>query len=125
MARKEDLLWLTRRLHLAPRERIRPLRWRPSADVYRTQRGWLVKFELAGVEEEAVEVTLSGRWLLLRGSRFDIDCVEGFESHALEIAYSHFERAVELPVVLDRARLETEFRRGMFLVHVITEGSAS
>ena len=29
--------------------------WRPATDVYRTRDGWMVKFELAGVEPDDIE----------------------------------------------------------------------
>ena len=35
--------------------------WQPSADVYRTRDGWLVKFDLAGVKTEDVTVSMRGR----------------------------------------------------------------
>ncbi len=125
MARKEEQFWLTRRIRIPAERRVQPVRWRPATDIYRTEYGWLVKFELAGIQEEAVELLLRGHWLRLSGSRVDLDCGEGAETHALEITYSHFERTVELPVDAEGARLETEYRRGMFLVHIITEGIPS
>lgn len=121
MARSDDLFDLTRRLYVRREKRLRPLHWQPPADVYRVERGWLVKFELAGVQEEHISVLLHGRLLLLRGSRYDLDWQEGCESHVMEIAYSRFERAVELPEPVGAARIETLYRRGMLLVHVITE----
>ena len=36
----------------------------------------------------------------------------------MEIAYSHFERALELPDDLERVRVVTEFRNGMLLVRI-------
>jgi HSP20 family protein len=36
----------------------------------------------------------------------------------MEIAYSRFERSVELPCNLDRADITTEYRDGMLLVRI-------
>ncbi|WP_303907291.1 Hsp20/alpha crystallin family protein [Thiohalomonas denitrificans] len=125
MARQKEQFWLTRRLRISAERRVQPLRWRPHTDIYRTGYGWLVKFELAGVEEEAVQLILRGHWLRLSGSRLDRECGGDAEPHALEITYSRFERAVELPIEAEGARLETEYRQGMFLVHIIEEGNTS
>ncbi|SCZ52771.1 Hsp20/alpha crystallin family protein [Thiohalomonas denitrificans] len=125
MARHKEQFWLTRRMRVSAERRIQPLRWRPPTDIYRTGYGWMVKFELAGVEEEAVQVLLQGHWLRLSGSRVDLECSKGAEPHTLEITYSHFERTVELPIEAEGARLETEYRCGMFLVHIIEEGTTS
>lgn len=128
MARSDKLFGITRRVYLRPGGAVEPLHWRPRADIYRTERGWLVKFELAGVQEEEVEVVIAGRRLLLRGRRLDIDLIPGCRSQSMEIAYSRFERVVELPVsssALESAPVETVYRRGMFLVHIITEEGGS
>jgi HSP20 family molecular chaperone IbpA len=39
----------------------------------------------------------------------------------LEIAYSRFERSLDLPCNLQRAAIATDYRDGMLLVHVHTE----
>ncbi len=123
MASSDELLRLTRRMRLPAEQRVRSLCWRPAADVYRTDEGWLVKFELAGVRDEHVELRLHDRFLILSGTRHDTGECCGATSHAMEIAYSRFERVIELTEELRRARLVTEFREGMLLVRIITEGS--
>lgn len=120
MSEKDELLQMTRRLRIQE-ERIGRSRWQPAADVYRTPEGWLVKFELAGVREEEFDIHLSGRHLLLRGRRIDQDVVEGCCFHRLEIAYSRFERHIELPEAVKRPRLVTEHSHGMLLVRIIEE----
>lgn len=123
MSDPDDLRRLTRRLYaIHERMATRPTRWRPAADVYRTREGWLVKFELAGVRPEEIRLGITGRYLTVRGHRMDTEVNEGNEFYRLEIAYSHFERSVELPCQLERAHLVTEYRAGMLLVRIITEG---
>jgi len=98
--------------------------WRPATDVYRTPEGWLVKFELAGVRPEDVELTARGRALRVRGRRRDCCLEPGCRQVHMEIAYSRFERQVELPGDLQRARIDTEFRDGMLLVRIFREATA-
>jgi len=92
--------------------------WRPATDVYRTPEGWLVKLELAGVRPEDVELTARGRALRVRGRRRDCALEPGYRQVHMEIAYSRFDRQVELPEDLQQARFDTEFRDGMLLVRV-------
>ena len=92
--------------------------WRPATDVYRTPDGWLVKFELAGVEPEDIELTALGRVLRVRGRRRDCCLSEGCRQLRMEIAYSRFERQVELPDDVQSAHVTTEFRHGMLLVRI-------
>jgi HSP20 family protein len=100
---------------------IREGAWQPSADIYRTPQGWLVKFDLAGVREEDVQLEASDGRLVLRGMRRDWCVEEGCSCYHMEIAYSHFERSLTLPCNLDRADIVVEHREGMLLVRIQTE----
>jgi HSP20 family protein len=98
--------------------------WQPSTDIYRTAKGWLIKFDLAGVRPEDVELTLSGNRVSLRGVRRDSCLEECCHCYQMEIAYSQFERHITLPTTLERARIDAEHRNGMLLVRVTLEGAA-
>jgi HSP20 family protein len=95
--------------------------WCPAADLYRTPSGWLVKFDLAGVRPEDVHVRAEGGRLTVSGSRRDCCLEEGCSYYRMEIAYSHFQRSLELPCELSRCRITTDYRAGMLHVHIITE----
>jgi len=92
--------------------------WRPSADIYRTPEGWVVKMELAGVRPEDINVLASGSELFVSGVRRDRFVEEGWSHYSMEIAYSRFERAIELPCDLDRAGVSVEYHEGLLLVRV-------
>ena len=78
-----------------------PAPWEPSADVYRTKDGWLVKFDLAGVKVAE----------------------EGSSYYSMEISYNRFERSLVLPANLENARVTIAAREGLLLVRMITEGN--
>jgi HSP20 family protein len=101
--------------------RLREVTWQPAADVYRTNSGWLVKFDLAGVSPEEIELTSEGSRLTVRGRRRDCGQEEGCVCYLMEIAYSAFERTLVLPCQLDQAEISAEFRLGMLLVRIQTE----
>ena len=46
--------------------------WQPAVDVCRTARGWLLKYELAGVLPTDIQLSVAGRTITLRGARRDI-----------------------------------------------------
>jgi HSP20 family protein len=98
--------------------------WRPAADVYRTPDGWAVKFELAGVRAEDIDLEVSGRILCLRGTRRDC-APPGSQIHLMEIAYSRFERTLTLPCDLDKADIQTSYRDGLLLVTIRKGGGQS
>lgn len=98
--------------------------WQPSVDVYRSRTGWLLKFDLAGVRPQDIELTLSGNLLIVRGVRRDCVAEEGYRQYRMEIAYSRFERRIELPGSLTNVHISTEHRDGMLMVKLQWEASA-
>ena len=95
--------------------------WRPSVDVYRSRRGWLLKFDLAGVRLEDVEVVVQGCRVTVRGVRRDWVLEEGFWYYSMEIAYNRFERTVQLPCDLPHPRTRMEYQNGILTVRLDTE----
>ena len=57
----------------------------------------------------------------MSGARRDCSLEEGCSYYRMEIAYSHFQRSLELPCDLSRCRITTDYRAGMLHVHIITE----
>jgi HSP20 family protein len=92
--------------------------WRPAADIYRTQTGWLVKFSLAGVKVEDIKINISGSNITIDGVRRDWQLEEGCSYYSMEISYSRFERTLEFPCTLDGARMDLESREGLLLVRL-------
>ena len=72
-------------------------RWQPPVDVYRSPRGWLLKFDLAGVRPEDVQVRIAGSRVTVSGVRRDWILEQGYSYHSMEISYNRFERVIELP----------------------------
>jgi HSP20 family protein len=116
-----DLIRLMQSFFVASAVPVHEACWQPLVDVYRTADGWLLKFDLAGVRPEEVELALRGNVLTVRGVRRDWVAEQGCRHYRMEIAYNHFERSIELPCGLEKAALATEYRYGMLLVHVQTE----
>jgi HSP20 family protein len=94
------------------------LGWQPALDIYEVRDGWLVKADLAGVRPAEVTVSLDGRVLRIQGVRRDWCVEEGCCQYRMEIAYSRFERAVELPDDPGAATVQTDYRDGMLLVRI-------
>jgi HSP20 family molecular chaperone IbpA len=92
--------------------------WSPPVDIYRLADGWLLKFELAGVGPDDVSVSTDGRRIIVRGVRLDRCVGSGCSVHQMEITYTRFERAVELPESPDPTSVRCEFNHGMVLVRI-------
>lgn len=98
--------------------------WSPAVDIYRLKDGWLLKFDLAGVRPEDIELHASGRNLTVRGRRRDWVVEEriGCSLYSMEINYSHFERTLELPCDVENIGIQSEYRDGMLLLRLDTAG---
>jgi HSP20 family protein len=96
--------------------------WQPPADVYRTRTGWLVKYDLAGVKIEDIEVTVAGSQITIGGFRRDWRLEDGCSHYSMEISYNRFERTLELPCDLDGAEVKVEGRDGILLLRLICQG---
>ena len=115
----DELVFLTRQLHLKMERRVQSLRWKPAVDVYRSRDGWLIKLDLAGVRREDIVVNISRNFFSVSGKRADLAREAGFQLQSMEIAYGEFERVFEFPVSIEGARFLTDFRDGMLLVRIL------
>ena len=97
--------------------------WQPPVDVYRTQEGWLLKFDLAGVRLDDVKVQVSRRLVSLAGVRRDRVEEAGCRHYSMEITYSRFERTVELPEEVQGSDVSVEYRDGILHVRISAHGS--
>jgi len=92
--------------------------WDPAADVYRTRAGWIVKFELAGVSTDDLEVEIAGETLRVSGCRRDEVLTEAVSYHQLEIIYSRFERVITFPCPIEGALIERRYADGLLVLHL-------
>jgi HSP20 family protein len=92
--------------------------WDPAADVYRAADGWIVKFELAGVAPDELEIAISGNTLSVAGVRRDETRTETVSYHQMEITYSRFERAIRFPCPIEGALVERRYKDGLLVLHL-------
>jgi HSP20 family protein len=118
-----DKVRVLRLLFLPAAEGFREVAWQPAVDVYQTNKGWLVKCELAGVQPDEIRLSVSGRLLTVAGRRRDWFAEEDCCCYRMEISYSHFERTIELPADLEQAHIATSFENGMLFVRIETEAN--
>ena len=105
-------------LFLLSGEAAAEMAWRPLADLYRTADGWVIKLDLSGVCPEDVTVATQGSRVYISGCRRDRIVEEGWNHYSMEIAYSRFERTIELPDEMERAAIRMECREGMVIVRL-------
>ena len=99
--------------------------WCPAADVYRTNDGWIVKVDLAGIRPADIEIRIDGRLLRISGSRRDGICGEGVSHYQLEITYSRFEKMIQFPRSIEHASIARDYRDGLLILRLHVEAENS
>ena len=100
--------------------RVRPSGhlWNPAADVYRSEDGWMVKVDLAGICADELELVLDDSLLRIRGCRRDTFYREGFTYQQMEITYSRFEKTIQFPCSIDGTSLAHDYRDGFLIINL-------
>jgi HSP20 family protein len=92
--------------------------WNPSADVYRSTEGWVVKVDLAGVCSDDLEIEIRDSVLNIRGCRRDTHYREGFVYHQMEITYSRFEKVIQFPSAIEGASIAHDYSDGFLIITI-------
>lgn len=95
--------------------------WNPSADVYRSPDGWIVKLDLAGICSDDLEIELHDNVLSIRGCRRDTHYREGFVYHQMEITYSRFEKQIQFPATIEGASIGRDYSDGFVIIKLRSE----
>lgn len=94
--------------------------WTPSINAYRCEKCVRICVDLAGVEREAIDLTVEPRRVLVRGTR-ELPEPENMDDRtvqllAMEIDYGAFERDIRLPVDVEINEVTAEQRNGLLWI---------
>ena len=89
--------------------------WAPRCDLWETNDDLVVTFELPGVSEKDVTVSITGDLLTVKGERRWTDQTER-SYHRVERAYGKFERSLQVPIPVQPNKVKASYRDGMLTV---------
>jgi HSP20 family protein len=90
--------------------------WRPNVDVYETVSSVELVLELAGLEEDDVELQLSESAVVVEGQRRLPVSEPGAMYHVAGIRQGPFRVEVMLPAPVDPERVEASYERGLLRI---------
>lgn len=94
--------------------------WSPAVNVFRGRDAITVCVDLAGVDKEAIELSVEPRRMILRGHREPLEPASSSDQPiqilTLEIDYGPFERVLLLPVDIDPEGVKAEQRNGVLWI---------
>jgi HSP20 family protein len=88
----------------------------PAVNAWSDGNEAVVTTELPGVDPAAVDISVVGRTLTLRGTRTPEEAGDGGSYHRRERWYGDFIRTIELPFSVESARVEAAFSKGVLTI---------
>ena len=92
--------------------------WAPVVDMYETNDDVVMKFELPGVREKDISLSITGDLLTVRGEREFSQQLGDHNYFNMERVYGKFERSIRLPVPVQADRVSATYRDGMLEVRL-------
>jgi HSP20 family protein len=99
-------------------------RWRPDADTCETAAGVEITVDLAGINEDEVDVLLFDDVVVVEGERRIPSGDEDAVYHAAAIRQGPFRAEVALPAPVDLDRVEARYDRGLLRITLPRRGAA-
>jgi HSP20 family protein len=90
--------------------------WMPIVDMYETKDDLLLNFELPGIREKDVSLSITGDVMTVRGERHFRQELKDDHTYHIERAYGKFERSVPLPMLVQADRVTATYRDGLLEV---------
>jgi HSP20 family molecular chaperone IbpA len=107
--------------------------WHPPTDVYQTDTVVVVKVEIAGMDEEELNISFADRRLVISGNRVDPAAYGAATNHEvpnetlpngearvtyhnMEIHYGEFRSEVQINMPIDEAAISANYRDGFLYV---------
>ncbi|HZC06655.1 MAG TPA: Hsp20/alpha crystallin family protein, partial [Ktedonobacterales bacterium] len=93
--------------------------WRPPMDIHETGEALLVKLEIAGVQEDDLELALYPNALVVHGiRRDDADHTDVACFHAAQVRYGLFHVEVALPAPVQQDDVTATYRDGFLRIRL-------
>jgi HSP20 family protein len=97
-------------------ENLESGQWAPAVDIFETGDRIVLRADLPGIDQEAIEIRVDDNTLMIRGERpFPKDAnADGF--HRAERPYGAFMRSFNLPLNVDQSGILASHRNGVLEV---------
>lgn len=90
----------------------------PAVNIWSDGEETLVTTEIPGIEASAIDISVIGKTLILKGAREPDRVEEGSSYHRRERWYGQFSKAIELPFTIDADRVAADFSNGILTIRL-------
>lgn len=92
--------------------------WRPPLEVYETEQSLVILAELAGIDEDDLNIVADSGMVSIRGQRRDRRQAEQRRYREIGIAYGEFVADVFLPFPVNIDRADAEYDKGLLRIEL-------
>ena len=92
--------------------------WSPVVDIEETDKNYMIRAELPGLDKDKVKVSVEDGVLMLSGERNLERKVDGKTYHRVERSHGTFSRSFTLPEDADAEKVNANYRDGLLEVSV-------
>lgn len=93
---------------------MRPHIWRPSTDVIELEDRYVIRVEVAGMNESDFQISMDQNTLTVRGTRVDTSERKAFQQ--MEIQFGEFISQVEIPGNFEQEKAVAEYIDGFLRI---------
>jgi HSP20 family protein len=90
--------------------------WVPLADIFETETGLVIKFEVPEVDRREIDVKVTENRLVISGQRTMSNEASRENYYRIERSYGRFSRSFALPESVDPQRIEAAYENGILRV---------
>lgn len=92
--------------------------WAPSVDISETNEEFVIKAELPGINKDDVKVAVEDGIVRIQGERKHEKEEKDKKFHRIERSYGSFLRTFSLPMNVDEAKIQAQFKDGLLTVRL-------
>jgi HSP20 family protein len=111
---------VTRTRRSGDEEDMTAAQWTPAVDIFETPQSLVIRAEVPGIEQEALNVELKENSLIVEGER-KLEEGEGWNYHRVERPYGSFRRVVALPMAFRHEQIQALLKNGVLEITLLKE----
>jgi HSP20 family protein len=97
--------------------------WSPPVDIFETSESIVLRVEVPGIEQQALDVEIKENSLIVQGDR-KFEEMEGRNYQRVERVYGTFRRVFSLPVPVRQDQIHAVLRNGVLEITLLKEEKA-
>ena len=90
----------------------------PAINIWVNDDGQIISAEMPGLSPEEINIDVTGDALSISGERKPGQMTQGAYYHRRERSFGSFSRTIQLPFMVDTAKVEANFKNGVLMIYL-------